>query len=287
MSFARRSLLFVLAVVVTSWLSGPSVAQVTKAPNWRQVTEAKEVRDAAFALLHTWRTSGQDIKSQLLSGGLLKGNATVIARQQATKYHLTYYVAWDASTVYVAFRGSTEPIHTATLALALSTPYGVHPGLNDAALTVLPEIKKTLAGANISGKSVVITGHSMGGVLATYVAHNLMLEGKRVDVIATFGSPRHAQVQFKVNQTILAGKKGVRMYSVENLLDWAPKSTPWMFQERIGHAINYVWTGDVHSMDTYYAKADETYRSVRASIPTGRPTLPRPPFGSRPGRPGR
>jgi hypothetical protein len=211
----------------------------------------------------------------------------VVPRYKATKYSLTYYVAWDAKTVYVAFRGSTESVHTATLAIASPTPYGVHPGLNDAALSVLPEIKNILARANIGGKKVVVAGHSMGGILATYVAHNLMLEGKRVDVIATFGSPRHAQEHFKLGQSLLAERRGVRMYSVENVADWNVYATPLYFHNRIGRLINYGWTDDVHNIDKYSAKADETLRTLRLSIPKGRPTLPKPPARSRGPRTGR
>jgi hypothetical protein len=77
------------------------------------------------------------------------------------------------------------------------------------------------------------------------------------------------------------------MYSVENVADWNVYATPACFHNRIGRLINFGWTDDVHNMDMYYAKADETFRKLRLSRPKGRPTLPTPPVRSRGPRTGR
>ena len=101
----------------------------------------------------------------------------------------------DSSYAVLAFRGTEKnwrDIQTDILARRIKTPKGkIHVGFKNAFASIEPDIKKSLA--RVEGLPLYITGHSMGGALATVATQILEWDSRFTDQIAacyTFGSPR-------------------------------------------------------------------------------------------------
>jgi len=102
------------------------------------------------------------------------------------------YVAWDTDAVVVAFRGTTSIGDWLTNLDLLSTnrTYGaVHSGFHEAYTAVRDPIVAALQDADAHNKFVWLTGHSLGGALATVALAELHEELSEAG-LCTFGQPR-------------------------------------------------------------------------------------------------
>lgn len=104
------------------------------------------------------------------------------------------FVAQSHSAVLVAFRGTEELADwLANMNISAETvPYGkVHRGFHDAYMLVAEAVKPLVLEAANQSKSLVFTGHSLGGALAMLLAMDLP---DHVDVagLYTFGQPKTA-----------------------------------------------------------------------------------------------
>jgi triacylglycerol lipase len=124
------------------------------------------------------------------------------------------YVMWDATKVIVAFRGTELPKAKTTAALAesaldwignlnlrldpwpsLGKDVRVHAGFLAAASGVFAQIKSHVASLTADGhRKLWLTGHSLGGALATLCAHMFA----EVQGVYVFGSPRVGDSAFAV-----------------------------------------------------------------------------------------
>ena len=101
----------------------------------------------------------------------------------------------DKSYAVLAFRGTEQnwrDIQTDIRARRIRTPKGkIHLGFKNAFASIEQDIKKSLA--RVEGIPLYITGHSLGGALATVATQILEWDSRFTDQIAacyTFGSPR-------------------------------------------------------------------------------------------------
>jgi len=67
---------------------------------------------------------------------------------------------------------------------------GVHSGFAFAASRVMPALAALAADARAEGRRVWLTGHSLGGAVATVLARQLELDGLTVQGVYTYGAPR-------------------------------------------------------------------------------------------------
>jgi triacylglycerol lipase len=102
------------------------------------------------------------------------------------------HIAWTDTFVVVAFRGTQPDDWRDLLAIATVDHVawefgggGVHRGFRDAFRRIWPAVAGTLEDLDLTGRTVWLTGHSMGGPLAA-LAHDLM-PGARG--LYTIGSP--------------------------------------------------------------------------------------------------
>ncbi len=102
------------------------------------------------------------------------------------------FVAWDASCVLLSYRG-TESIGDWLLNVSIAPaerPYGrVHGGFSAGFETVRGLVENALGEANLDTKRLWLTGHSLGGALATITAAE-WVDQRPVTGIYTFGQPK-------------------------------------------------------------------------------------------------
>ena len=111
------------------------------------------------------------------------------------------FVAAQQNAAIVAFRG------TATIGNALTDieaalirhdifPGMIHCGFARASETVYPTVRVLLTALD-RRMPILVTGHSLGGAMATLVSHRLAIEGFPVRAVYTYGSPRAGNRAFR------------------------------------------------------------------------------------------
>ena len=111
------------------------------------------------------------------------------------------FVAAQRNMVVVAFRG-TESVGNAltdaetALIRHDAFPGLVHLGFSHAADAVYPTVRSLLT-CLARELPILVTGHSLGGAMATLVAHRLSAEGFPVRAVYSYGSPRAGDRHFR------------------------------------------------------------------------------------------
>ncbi len=148
----------------------------------------------------------------------------------------------------------------------------VHHGWSDAANHAYDLIVPEMTKQGAANKTIIITGHSMGGAVAGYFTYRLMrdtelLQGKRAHELVTFAAPRYAAEGFYGKFNDLATKKSLSVTSIEIVGDTIPFSweshfaTDFAFGQkigvlgifRLGRGID-LWTpaDEKHGADNYF-----------------------------------
>jgi len=141
------------------------------------------------------------------------------------------YIIGNDNAIIVAFRGSEKKLKDWKTNLEFTKSEGplgyVHEGFNDAFNTVKIELTKGLSDYFDQGQSLWITGHSLGGALATLAAASLVEKypaiGIEVSGVYTFGSPRVGDGTFR---EAFNSKLGDRTFRVVNGNDLVPRVPP-------------------------------------------------------------
>jgi hypothetical protein len=111
------------------------------------------------------------------------------------------FVAAQKSVAIVAFRGTVSignaltDIETALIHHDIF-PGLIHCGFARAVDAVYPTVRMLLTGLD-RNMPIWVTGHSLGGALATLVAHRLVNEGLPVRAVYSYGSPRPGDRNFR------------------------------------------------------------------------------------------
>lgn len=135
------------------------------------------------------------------------------------------FVAGGADAAFVAFRGtSSTPDWLRNLDLAgVNRPYGrIHGGFFKAFDIVQAEVRRSLDRMNAAGKKIWLTGHSLGGALATVAAAELA-DSYTIAGIYTYGMPRVGNRAF---QEFFATRYAGKLYRFVNNRDIVPRVPP-------------------------------------------------------------
>ena len=123
------------------------------------------------------------------------------------------FICWDNAVVVLSFRGTEQNLadwlrnFNFLVSHDTGSHYGeIHRGFYQGYEAVAPEIVKVLRSIKASEKKLYLTGHSLGGALATIAGAELRSEFSP-DAFYTFGQPKTGKEQLKTfYQTHFAGK---------------------------------------------------------------------------------
>lgn len=132
------------------------------------------------------------------------------------------FVASDERNLVVALRGTDQIIDWATnLSVRHVKGYGgyAHEGFAETLDAVWGEVKSRVESLLDRGQTVWVTGHSLGGALATLTAARLLDEGIEPYMACTFGAPRCLDPKAAANYL-------PRLYRFVNKRDLVPATPP-------------------------------------------------------------
>jgi acetyl esterase/lipase len=110
------------------------------------------------------------------------------------------FVGVQSKVAVVALRGTQSIGNALTDANTVLVehpdyPGRVHGGFSDAADDVYPAVRALLQ-IMAGTRPILVTGHSLGGAMATLVSHRLAQDGFDVAAVYTYGSPRPSDQRF-------------------------------------------------------------------------------------------
>lgn len=164
-----------------------------------------------------------------------------------TKKSTQAFTATNADHLYVAFRGTeaTNPIDWIKNAefkpLVGELGGKVHSGFNSGVEEVWGELLAVIAAA---GKPVILTGHSLGGALATLAAARVHEAGHPVAGVYTYGQPRVGHGDFR---SAFESRLGDVTYRHINHIDLVTR-VPLLLQRyrHIGQRVYFDGAGAAH-----------------------------------------
>ena len=154
------------------------------------------------------------------------------------------FVASNATLILVAFRGTEQVVDWLTNLNVLSTAtrYGsVHRGFFDAFQSVRSMLENVIEPI-AKGRKVVLTGHSLGGALATIAG----IEWEKkfpLQSIYTFGQPHVGTRSFQANYQPVLGE---RHYRFVNAYDVVPRVPPGYIH--VGKLVRFDGNGEVSAL---------------------------------------
>lgn len=108
-------------------------------------------------------------------------------------------------------------------------------------------------------KKLILTGHSLGGAVATIAALSLFNEGFEINCLYTYGSPRVGNAEWKTN----FDKSGIVYYRIKNGDDFVT-TVPKVFFEHVGQEIKIgkkkwfvLFSLFDHKMENYLASLEK------------------------------
>ncbi len=136
------------------------------------------------------------VRRQLMSAGM--SSVKMYSSPAGSSDHTQAILTFNADAVIVAFRG-TEPSEWKDLItdmkarqIELETGGKVHAGFQSGLLSVWDQMKPEIERLSASGRSVWMTGHSLGAALAVLAAHDYQKPAN----VYTFGAPRIGDAGF-------------------------------------------------------------------------------------------
>lgn len=138
------------------------------------------------------------------------------------------FVATRDGDLLIAFRGTQDAKDWITDAKFRRTSWdggSVHRGFAAAYNSVSEQIRKALTDAAVNGGGISrlwLTGHSLGGALATLCALDMRMDGYYVDGVYTFGSPRVGDSNFATYYNYLLRDRTFRITNGNDVVTRLP-----------------------------------------------------------------
>ena len=150
----------------------------------------------------------------------------------------------------------------------IPSPFGkVHKGFNDALMDVWPMMRQTIRRMRPIDeihRPLWLTGHSLGGALATIAAATLVDEDETFFGVYTFGSPRCGDKEFARVYKIEAGERTYRFQNNNDIVSRVPTRT--MSYRHVGKFIYITESGRLVDDVGYWYQFLDAMRGVVADI---------------------
>lgn len=212
-------------------------------PQWH--TDGYHPKDAlAFAVLSSLAYASPKKMFEVLEGPFGFSSVLPFDKRLGKDIDTQGFVAANEDRVVVAFRGSEKKAADWLANVQTVTDPGpfprtkVHEGFQDALFPVMLQLGYVLRHLGAGGKQVWVTGHSLGGALASIFTAMLLEElhslgtthalgdAHRLAGLYTFGAPRVGNRGFDKQFDARAKAQGVRAYRVVNDGDAVPHVPP-------------------------------------------------------------
>lgn len=176
------------------------------------------------------------------------------------------FIAYNDSDIVLSFRGTSSIEDWMTNAAFDLTSFAggigkVHRGFSDALYLVWNDITQILARVQTKAQALWITGHSLGGALATLAAaHFALVLDKPVRGIYTFGQPRVGNREFSRNFDADLKGRFFRFVNNSDIVTRIP--TRVMSYSHVGALRFFDAKGDLHDDVSYWQEFLETVKGT-------------------------
>ncbi len=186
--------------------------------------------------------SEDDIYKQLDKWGFL--HFANLNAKKGFKIDTQGFVASNKEITMIVFRGSDSSRDWVTNLNTVTDPgplnrTRVHEGFQNALFSVIMDLTKEVVRQN---RPLWITGHSLGGALATILTAMYLERDDKVENLYTFGSPRVGNERFREQFNKLFN----HAYRVVNGNDLVPHLPPEPFFSHVGQSIIFDEKGKRH-----------------------------------------
>jgi triacylglycerol lipase len=147
------------------------------------------------------------------------------------------FVAANDQNVVLAFRGTeitriNDLVTDAKIGL-VAGPYGqVHQGFETALSSVWDDITAKIAEFRHNQQSIWITGHSLGGALATLAAARLVKTGTAFNAVYNYGCPRVGDKEFASQFDQVIGNRCFRVRNNNDIVTRIPVAGIFFYRYR-------------------------------------------------------
>ena len=161
------------------------------------------------------------------------------------------FIAANDKVTLIAFRGSERDlddwdnnIDTGLVPGPFRQGERIHRGFSTGLKTVIDELEERVKKLGKPGAPLMLTGHSLGGALATLLAAKLYASGRAPHSVYTFGSPR---VGCRTFRNIYEDRDDERTFRVVNRHDIVARIPPRLLRYRHVGLLRYLDAdGELH-----------------------------------------
>lgn len=199
----------------------------------------------ALACYLSYQSQAQ-IEQQLKQWGF--SHVAHLEANKGLKIDTQGFVASKDNLSLIAFRGS-ESIQDWMSNFTVVTDAGpfsdtrIHEGFQDALFPVIMDLTEEIIKQGGGNQSLWITGHSLGGALATILTAMYLERDRKVQCLYTFGSPRVGNQSFRTN---FNQRFYDHAYRVVNGNDLVPHLPPEPLFSHVGNQIIFDANGKRH-----------------------------------------
>ncbi|MBW2447911.1 MAG: lipase family protein [Deltaproteobacteria bacterium] len=168
-------------------------------PDWSSGHSHEDALALALASTLAYRPTAQ-FAGRLGAWGF--GEFQPIEVRKGVDIDTTAFVASNDEVVLVSFRGSASAANWVANLQAVKEPgpltrTRVHEGFQDSMFPALLETAESVYALQRAGQGIWVTGHSLGGALASLFAAMMLEQGTPIDGLYTFGAPRVGNRRFR------------------------------------------------------------------------------------------
>lgn len=189
------------------------------------------------------------------------------------------FICGNEAMVILAFRGTQTLEDWQTdfkVQLVESSVGRVHRGFTESLDNIWEEITQSISQFRDKNQKIWITGHSLGGALATLAVDRLTEEDEDISGLYTFGQPRAGDKDFAGNFDLKIKSRSFRFFNDEDIVTRVPPRL--LGYEHIGtvrffdyqgvlHKDNIFWKSWLSSCESAAARSLDRFSELKSQYP--------------------